>query len=350
MGDIAMILVIGGVGLYALYAYNQGALGTGTTTGTTEFTPGVSYEDPTTGEGIPATNATCQQQGGIWQGICCSCPNNNCDNKCGKTDITGRDVCVHEGGLWEPLGIGEDNERGCCRCPNLDCSDKCGADREPAHAAKPLTTAQRLEGVCKSEGAGNAWNFGRNCCSCPNKICQHKCPAPTRTPLRDSPRTSGAKEPEREEDRQTDEDRPRSTGGGVGGPGRVVPNTPKKSVSGPAKPALKCPNGKVYTNCPKCKSLCNSPGSFDACCKANSSYARSYLAGSSNRLGPGYTHRDDFRHLTHVEFPAPIDFLEEATLRPYYLGNNPHPQRTALRKRFDLNANAKSNFSMRFSG
>ena len=341
MGDIAMILVIGGVGLYALYAYNQGALGTGTTTGTTEFTPGVSYEDPTTGEGIPATNATCQQQGGIWQGICCSCPNNNCDNKCGKTDITGRDVCVHEGGLWEPLGIGEDNERGCCRCPNLDCSDKCGADREPAHAAKPLTTAQRLEGVCKSEGAGNAWNFGRNCCSCPNKICQHKCPGPPK-PLT----------PQEQDDKRMDDARKKLVKEGSTGD-----RDPKTGVPKPITPAAK---PKMSAN----EGLCKSEGSGNKwtgkCCSCPNrqcknkctaaNYARSYLGSAFNRRGPSYSYRDDFRHLTHVEFPAPIDFLEEATYRPYYLGNNPHQQRTALRRRFDLNANAKSNFSMRFSG
>lgn len=349
MGDIAMILVIGGVGLYALYAYNQGALGT--TTGTTEFIPGESYVDPTTGTGIPATNATCQQEGGIWQGYCCSCPNNNCHTKCGVTDVTQRDVCVHEGGLWEPNGIGEDNDKGCCRCPNLDCSDKCGANQNDSGCGGDdpgcsITTAQRLEGICKSEGVGNAWNFQRNCCSCPNKTCQHKCPGPP------APKDPGgsAEERKRMTEGQKKLVREGSTGDRKpdGTPKPITPAKPKPAAACPAN--SKCANGKCFQKCPSCKSQCNSPGTFDACCKAQSNYARSYLAGSSNRLGPSYTHRDDFRHLTHVEFPAPIDFLEEATFRPYYLGNDPHPLRKALIDRFDLNANANSNFSMRFSG
>lgn len=330
LGDVAMILVIGGVGLYALYAYNQGALGTGTTTGTTEFIPGESYVDPTTGTGIPATNATCQQQGGIWQGICCSCPNNDCDNKCGKTDVTGRDVCVHEGGLWEPLGIGEDNERGCCRCPNLDCSDKCGAARDPSGGKKSSISPK--EGLCMSEGG--TWD-GRYCV-CPNRKCQNKKPSPLT--------------PQEQDDKRLDDARKKLVKEGSTGD-----RDPKTGVPKPITPAAK---PKMSPNEGLCRSeggkwngkCCTCPNQIckNKCTGAN--YAHSYLAGSSNRLGPGYTHRDDFRHPTNVEFPAPTDFLYEATYRPFYLGNAPHQQRTALRKRFDLNANAKSNFSMRFSG
>ena len=332
MGDLATILLVGGVGLYALYAYNQGALGTttgGDLGGTTTFTPGETYTDPTTSDPIPATNATCQQQGGIWQGECCSCPGNNCHNKCGQTDITQRDVCVHERGLWEPNTIWA-GRKGCCRCPNIACSDKCGSAEGPSGGVPgTINNDEKLAGVCESEGDDNLWNTAKKCCSCPNRQCQNKCKTTARVPLKDSDSTTGAKQPAK---RQNTE-RPKSTGGGVGGPGKVVPNTPKKSVS---------------TCSSKCAALKNSPSSYKACCAAN--YATAYLGSAFNRRGPSYTMRDDFRHLPNVENPVPTDFLYEATYRPFYLGNAPHPQRTALRERFDLNANAKSNFTMRFSG
>jgi hypothetical protein len=334
------MLVIGGVGLYALYAYNQGALGTTTTPTTTTYTdpgyvdPGVTYTDPgssetTTGvQGLGPLATQCEDQGGVWQGDCCSCPNDpDCNNKCGKTKATKKDACEHEGGTWNAVV-------NCCSCPNMLCGpNKCRGPTGPAQdpsgcSNKPgddqdcdISTSDALAGVCESEGDDNLWNISRKCCSCPNRDCQNKCPGAT------TPTQAPAKK--------------KSTGGGGGG-SKLPTKSPMTAKPPVRKPAPK-PGPITAAKPSKVKQCAGLTGATRTACL--NSYAHAYLGSAFNRRGPSYTMRDDFRHLPNVENPSPVDFLYEAERKPYYLGAYPHPDRASLIKRF------QSNFStMRFSG
>lgn len=365
MGDIAMILVVGGIAVYGLYAYNQGAFGTpgtttttGITTDTGMSTPDTTYPEDSAGNELSDVAIQCQNQGGRWQGTCCSCPNALCYNPCRGVQATNAETCSYEGGRWLP-----DVKK--CYCPNLRCSNKFGGNENPSGGVKGgISQFEKDSKLCQSEGGG--WFGTKNCCSCPNQLCKNKCPPVTRTPLRQSQskKTPDAREPANEEDRGTDESRPKSSGGGVGGPSDSkkyvapkpkIPATPapvcksgtkydwrtKKCVG--VASSTTCTNGKSFAKCPKCKSLCNSPTSFTACCKTASNYASAYLAGSSNRRGPSYGYRDDFRHYTGVEFPTPVDFEYEAKYHPNWLGTQ-SPERSDLLKRFNAYR------AMRFSG
>lgn len=369
MSQLTDMLMIGLVLVGGYYLLASGALGTGTgtTTGTslapvpTSTTVNVPFdqvatlwetpelreqecanwrtsdEDPR----YPCTNE-CGKNG---NGYKC----NNCEAACnqanvyeklyteGEIDIPDTDRCAT---LWKnscATACGPDGNRGQCE----RCEDDCG-DRWTDQFPGQRTVNHRA--LCT--GQGGEWDAGDMCCDCQGKrMSQVQCCSGTgyvapkpRTPLRESPRTPGAQEPEDEESRQTDEDRPRSTGGGVGGRGKVVPNTPKSSSSGGTCPAAsKCANGKCFQKCPNCKSQCNSPSTFDACCKAQSSYARSYLAGHSNRFGPGYTGRDNFADpmIMSRVWPSP-DFEYLSAKKPYFLGPI-SPERAALNKRFFAN-------------
>lgn len=106
----------------------------------------------------------------------------------------------------------------------------------------------------------------------------------TRQQYAASPTTPGAIQPNTG-NKPTPTTRAQSSGGGVGGPGYVVPGTPKSSSVGGGS-TNKCPNGKSFAGCLQCKGLCNSPGTFDACCKAN--YAKraykNYMRWSYNSV------------------------------------------------------------------
>lgn len=325
MTDILMIGLVLVGGYYALQYMQQGGFG--------QTTAPITYTTPTAPAVLPTLETQCTTEGGKWQGNCCSCPNANCTNPCRGDVHTYEEACETEDGLWQP------NQRPpCCSCPNKECSYKCGSlELDPSGGIKgTLSKSATAAGLCQSEGPwfastksyGNKWTG--NCCSCPNRLCRNKCKsAAPRVPLKESTTTPGAKTPAKRTG--TPASRSQSTGGGVGGPGVV-----KKPA---AKPGLTAKQKNLPNKLNQCAGLTGQ--SYLSCVN---SYAHAYLAGSYNRRGPSYTGRDDFRHITNVEFPTPIDFQYEASAHPYYLGPR-SPERAALLKRFN------SNFAtMRFSG
>lgn len=371
MTDILMIglLLVGGY--YLLSSGALGTLGGGTTTTTapTYTTPGSTTV--TTPFSVPFEQVaelfenenTRVQACANWR-TSDENADRPCENECG-TNGNGYKcnncmaACDQAGQYELKYVTGEYGVPDTDRCATLwknSCVDFCGVNGNATQCANcekdcgtgaahrfPGQRTQTLRGLCNSQGG--EWDLDENCCDCHgNTISQVNCcsgtGSTTRTPLKASKTTPGAKTPARTGSQGTQKSRSESSGGGVGGPSRVVPGTPKKSVSAP-KPApanTKCPNGKSFANCPKCKSQCNSPGTFDACCKAASSYARSYLAGSSNRFGPGYTGRDNFvdELIASRVIPSPVDFPYESAKKPYYLGPI-SPERAALNRRFFAN-------------
>ena len=294
MTDIIMIALVGVMGYYVLTS--------GVLTGQTPAAP-VTYTTPVAPAAapVPTLQTQCTTEGGVWQGNCCSCPNKDCTNKCGMVDATNEDACNTEDGVWQP-----NNDPPCCSCPNKECSRKCGSiDEDPSGGVKgTISQDAKLAGVCKSEAnpGQNVWSTSRKCCQCPNRKCQHKCP--------------GAAAPAK-----------KSSGGG----GQNAKEFDEDA------PAAKKQNAKIN----QCRNL---TGASHKACMA--SYARSYLAGSSSRFGPGYTGRDNFQDklILRRTVPSPVDFQYEARAHPYYLGPR-SPERSALLRRFN------SNFStMRFSG
>ena len=280
-----MILVVGGIAVYGLYAYNQGAFGTpgtttttGTTTDTGVSTPDTTFPEDSAGNELSDVAIQCQNQGGRWQGTCCSCPNALCYNPCRGDQATNAETCSYEGGRWLP------NEKK-CYCPNLRCSNKFGGNENPSGGVRGnVSQFEKDSKLCQSEGGG--WFGTKNCCSCPNHICKNKCPAP-RAPVKlkqsISPKTPDAKTPA---DRGgSRESRGQTTGGGVGGPTKPNPKLGTKPATGFDKPDPKAglcqSEGGKWTG--KC---CSCPNRFckNKCVAAK--YASAYLAGEP-RSGTG---------------------------------------------------------------
>ena len=300
------IIMVGLVGIMGYYVLASGVL-TGQTQTTTPAPTTYTTPAPVAPTALPSLQTQCDTEGGKWQGSCCSCPNANCTEKCGSDENKEFDVvdaCESEDGLWQT-----NRNPQCCSCPNKDCSFKCGKIKKTPSGGEVGTISEdeKARGLCISEtGDADNWNPKAKCCTC-SGTCRNKC------------RTSTVS----------------SKGSGKASPG-VTPKkpAPKGAVT------LKKPAPKPCAA--KCAPLKNSPATYKSCCASN--YARSYLAGSSNRRGPSYTGRDDYRHYTGVEFPSPVDFEYESVARPNWLGPV-SPERHSLIRRF------QSNFgTMRFSG
>jgi len=304
MSGMTDIMMIGLVAIAGWYILQSGALNNLLQPTQAAPAPAPVYTTPAPAT-VPTLETQCTQESGVWQGNCCSCPNKTCTNKCGVGQVahTNEEACETEDGVWQYNRYPQ-----CCSCPNKECSYKCGSIKKTPSGGVPGTISEstKAAGLCKSEGSNNVWNAKAKCCTCANRCCKNKCGGPCKTATK-------APAPAK-----------KSSGG---------QNAKELDVKN--NPALQKQNAKIN----QCRNLTGA--SYKACL---ASYAHAYMAGSSNRRGPSYTGRDDFKHLTHVEFPTPIDFQYEASAHPYYLGPR-NPERASLLKRFN------SNFAnVRFSG
>ena len=146
MGDIGTILIVGGIGLYAWYYFNQqqaGATPTSTPTPTdteiptdpgittdtepvpedpgitSETTPGEptstpEYIEPDPGPGIGGLTRRFTTPRPVSRGQKSIPPG----SLASKTSTPERDTCIQEGGVWKKLA-------NCCQCPNQICEHKC---------------------------------------------------------------------------------------------------------------------------------------------------------------------------------------------------------------------------------
>ena len=273
MADVAMVLVVGGIGLYALYAYNNGQLD--------QFFSGPDDTNGGTGGG-----------GGEDMGALCSdtntrgCCTDNAGNTCWK-GTTAKGVKV--GGCQR-----EPSAEDSCDDARNDFVDQFGQDEDEIRDTKRgLKQAGGAPGVTKAglcKEQKGSWQG--KCCSCPNVTCKNKC---------------GAKKP-----------KPNTGTQKAGG----APGVTKSGLCAQQKgrwqgTCCSCPNVT-------CKNKCGA-----------SNYASAYLGSAFNRRGPSYNYRDDFVDRRHMEFPD-LDWYSQASKSPYYIGIESQ-ERAALLKRFQSN-------------